>query len=383
MVIKLSEILKKIEIKNSGYVKSWKEESIFMELDTKDSITGHKLDTKSLQLDTKDSITGHKLDTKSLQLDTKDKNSTKLTKNSTKLTKNSAKLIPITSLNLLSDNEKILAETFVRLISEQSKKQNILLSKQELSSFSGIKIGSIKTTLKRLIDKGLIKRKKFDKGGAYAKAEYYLRLKLDTKLDTKLLSSINNSNKEELLLLNDKEEYAETIKHKNWDDINIEPLRKHGLNQGHLVDIREFNLLDRKVVQESIYHFAYALEENKIKYDNPIGVFVGRLCKGKGWFEAEYISEKDRSLKQLLLLKKQKKKEREEVINELVEVEYEGWKENLSKEETMAIEEKLPKEAKTGHSVVKNFYWKEYYAKEILVPRLEKEGVLVEEGGGE
>jgi len=41
MVIKLSEILKKIEIKNSGYVKSWKEESIFM-------------DTKSLQLDTKD-----------------------------------------------------------------------------------------------------------------------------------------------------------------------------------------------------------------------------------------------------------------------------------------------------------------------------------------
>ena len=82
MVIKLSEILKKIEIKNSGYVKSWKEESIFMELDTKDSITGHKLDTKSLQLDTKDSITGHKLDTKSLQLDTKDKNSTKLTKNS-------------------------------------------------------------------------------------------------------------------------------------------------------------------------------------------------------------------------------------------------------------------------------------------------------------
>jgi hypothetical protein len=33
--------------------------------------------------------------------------------------------------------------------------------------------------------------------------------------------------------------------------------------------------------------------------------------------------------------------------------------------------------------VVKNFYWKEYYAKEILVPRLEKEGVLTKEGGGE
>ena len=196
---------------------------------------------------------------------------------------------------------------------------------------------------------------------------------------------ISNSNSKLLLLNKKREEIKEEVKEKNktWERINIAPLKQHGLNMRHIEDIMDFNLLDWEVVQESIYHFAYALETKKEKYEDPIGVFVGRLCKGKGWFEASYISEKDRSLKQLLLLKKQKKKEREEVINELVEVEYEGWKENLSKEEALAIEENLPKEAKTGHSVVKNFYWKEYYAKEILVPRLEKEGVLTKEGGGE
>ena len=80
-----------------------------------------------------------------------------------------------------------------------------------------------------------------------------------------------------------------------------------------------------------------------------------------------------------MLIKKQEKQEREKIINELIEIEYEPWKERLTEEEKQKIEDKFPKEAKTGHSVVKTFYWKEYYSDIILTPRLEKEGVITKE----
>ena len=50
-----------------------------------------------------------------------------------------------------------------------------------------------------------------------------------------------------------------------------------------------------------------------------------------------------------------------------------------TEEEKQKIEDEFPKEAKTGHSAVKTFYWKEYYSDTILTPRLEKEGVITKE----
>ncbi|RST62147.1 hypothetical protein EIC27_06575 [Candidatus Aquarickettsia rohweri] len=132
-------------------------------------------------------------------------------------------------------------------------------------------------------------------------------------------------------------------------------------------------------MQESIYHFAYALEEDKIKYENPIGVFVGRLCKGKGWFEAEYISEKEKSLKQLILIKKKKQKEKEELINEYSKVEYEPWRESLSEEEVKGIELEMPESVKKGHSVFRENYWREYFTEKILMPKLTEKGLISKE----
>ena len=213
--------------------------------------------------------------------------------------------------------------------------------------------------------------------------KFYKNYKKSIKINEKFLLLNNNSNKKLLLLdeeAGNKREENLVQKEKDWK-INIGPLKEYGLNMGHIKDIMDFKLLDITVVQESIYHFAYALETKKEQYDDPIRVFVGRLCKGKGWFETSYVSEQDRALKQLVLIKKQEKKERERIINELVEIEYEDWKEEQTETDKQKIENNFPKEAKTGHSVVKNFYWKEYFAKEIIVPRLEKEGVLTKKGG--
>ena len=254
------------------------------------------------------------------------------------------------------------------------------------------KADSCKKSLKRMKVKKIVKT--IDSQGGYSgfsqlkidKNFYNLFLKKegisDFEPDFRYDSSetpINSNSNKKLLLLNqevrNKREENLVQKEKDWE-INIEPLKEYGLNMGHIKDIMDFKLLDIAVVQESIYHFAYALETKKEQYDDPIRVFVGRLCKGKGWFETSYVSEQDRALKQLVLIKKQEKKERDKIINELVEIEYEDWKEEMTEAEKQKIENNFPKEAKTGHSVVKNFYWKEYFAKEIIVPRLEKEGVL-------
>ena len=181
------------------------------------------------------------------------------------------------------------------------------INSTSLSLYIGKSGNSIRQSIKRMKKANIIKTINIidgRKGSAQYQIDrnFYKNFKKLNKKDP----SINNSNNKKLLLLDKKKEIKQSEKlgierkdepkQRNWSNINIEPLRKYGLNERHLEDIREFNLLDREVVQESIYHFAFALEENKIKYENPIGVLVGRLCKGKGWFEAEYISELERSL---------------------------------------------------------------------------------------
>ena len=258
----------------------------------------------------------------------------------------------------------------------------------------GHKVDSVKQVLKRMKRSDFIKTINIIDGRKGAsqyqidKSFYKNFLKTSEKLEN-FSFPINNSNNKKLLLLDKRGENKqseklgierkEEPKQRNWSNINIEPLRKYGLNERHLEDIREFNLLDREVVQESIYHFAFALEENKIKYENPIGVLVGRLCKGKGWFEAEYISEKEKSFKQLVLIKKKRKKEKEDLISEYSQMEYEPWKEALTDEEVKGIELGMPETVKKGHSVFRENYWREYFTEKILMPKLREKGLINKE----
>ena len=361
MVIKLSEILKKAEIKSSGYAKSWKEEAIFVQ-------------TNQSQLDIKK--VGTKVGTDIKKVGTDDK------KVGTKVG---------TDINGIA---LLVYQYFLQKLNSKKDLVTEYINSTALSLYIGKSGNSIRQSIKRMKKANIIKTINIidgRKGSAQYQIDrnFYKNFKKLNKKDP----PINNSNNKKLLLLKEKEEKEKKVKQseklaierkeepkqRNWSNINIEPLRKYGLNERHLEDIREFNLLDREVVQESIYHFAFALEENKIKYENPIGVLVGRLCKGKGWFEAEYISEKEKSFKQLVLIKKKRKKEKEDLISEYSQMEYEPWKEALTDEEVKGIELGMPETVKKGHSVFRENYWREYFTEKILMPKLREKGLINKE----
>ena len=125
---------------------------------------------------------------------------------------------------------------------------------------------------------------------------------------------------------------------KEWKNINFSPLESIGFSEQHLLDIYSTNVCDPNVVQESIYHFAFGLEEGRHKsYDNPLKVFIGRLRKGNAWFELNYESPKEKALRELFERKKTEKEKRDSMIKEIVDIEFPEWRKKLTQDEVKHI----------------------------------------------
>lgn len=124
----------------------------------------------------------------------------------------------------------------------------------------------------------------------------------------------------------------------DWKKINYSPLESIGFTEQHLLDVFAANIFDASVVQESIYHFAFGLEEGRHKqYDDPLKVFIGRLRKGNAWIESNYESPKDKALRVLFERKKAEKEKRDAMINELIEIEFPDWRKKLTPDEIKQI----------------------------------------------
>lgn len=86
-----------------------------------------------------------------------------------------------------------------------------------------------------------------------------------------------------------------------WQNIDIEPLSKIGFTTIHLSQIAEQNKLQPQAVQDSIYAFAFDLQENNkaksIKGD-PINYFMGILRNGRVYtFPSNYESPQDKAMR--------------------------------------------------------------------------------------
>ena len=211
-------------------------------------------------------------------------------------------------------------------------------------------IGSVKTSINRLIEKNLLIRKKgrTAKGGYINLSTYQNVLEVITEQRRKFhrkenssdiimsirqqldnnLSYISSSN----FTKNTTTEKKETIP-REWEKIDYEVLSNIGFTKNHIKQL--INKTEPEIVQESINHFAFGLQYNsKIKqYENPINVLMGVLRKGQAWFEKDYRSQKEIAQEKLIESKKAEMERRKKLEEETYKLAFAEWQDQLTDNE--------------------------------------------------
>ncbi|GGI90854.1 hypothetical protein GCM10007966_19430 [Legionella impletisoli] len=254
---------------------------------------------------------------------------------------------------------------------------------ETLVDITNTTIKMVKTSIQRLVGKDLIIREKgkTGRGGFYsfriievvrnAAIEYKRMVSLDNHIEIngesfgthKEINKKSNDSQNKLYLPDE------------WEAINILPLEDNGFNRNHLLDIYETGLADPQMVQESILHFSYGLEYEPSKYkqyDDVLNVLIGRLRKGKPWFEKNYRSPQEIAQQKLFENKKleiERKKKLEEESYSLAQSE---WIQNLSKED---IEKVAPKKTNATFTPPQEARLKLYF-KENIWPELKSEYLI-------
>jgi hypothetical protein len=209
----------------------------------------------------------------------------------------------------------------------------------------------VKTSIQRLVGKNLIQRErgKTGRGGFYvfsltalvrnATLEYKRMVGNEDQIEINRPSLANQSAiKQESLIIDKKNNLPE-----EWMKINIYPLEDIGFNQHHLKDIYETQLADPQMVQESILHFAYGVEyeaEKYKQYTDFLNVLIGRLRKGKPWFEKSYRSPQEIAQSELIEAKKNGLERKRKLEEEAFKMALAEWQEKISQAELAVITEK-------------------------------------------
>lgn len=244
----------------------------------------------------------------------------------------------------------------------------------------GTSLKMVKTTIRRLVGKGLIVRDrgKTGRGGFYSfsisapiRSAFIEYKNLIGDAQVNLTERINQSDSIEIKNKNfnvNQEIYIEkTSLSSEWQSINLEPLSEIGLTFQHLTQIMKQGKLEPQMVQDSIDAFAFDLRENaksqKIK-GTLINYFMGILLKQGVYLPPDnYESPKDRALRLYAEQQLVRAKKSEEIEGKARELAFESWLATLSASEKQAL---LPIEiAKSPFTSPKISEWKKYFNENI------------------
>lgn len=246
--------------------------------------------------------------------------------------------------------------------------------------------GSVKISLKRLIDKGFIVRNK----GKQAKGGYInLSVTNDVLVNViqqresnnrilnpaELLSSIryqidnNNSYSSSILINNTTTTKKQDHFPDEWAEIDYESLSQIGFTKTQIKQLIEKN--EPTIVQESINHFAFGLEYNQKfqKYEDPLNVLMGVLRKGQGWFEKDYRTPKEIAQQHLLEIKKAELERKRELEESTYKIAVMEWQQSLTEAE---IENIAPRKKLSGDIMPTNAKLSLYF-KDNIWPNLKTE----------
>ena len=229
----------------------------------------------------------------------------------------------------------------------------------------------VKTSIQRLVSKQLIVREKgkTGRGGFYsfklseivrnAALEYKKMVNIDNQLG---VNSESNGSHLEISKRVESKKITKTLLPEEWRRINIYPLEEIGFNHNHLNDIFETELAEPQIVQESILHFAYGLEHESAKYkqyDDLLNLLIGRLRKGKPWFEKNYRSPQEIAQAQILETKKNEIERKKKIEEDAFKLALSQWQEGLNKTEIDNITVRKGSGDITPHATKLSIYFRE------------------------
>lgn len=281
----------------------------------------------------------------------------------------------IESIKQLHGIQKIIFDYVIKLCTNRGCLNTGNVFSQDLALLASCSIGSIKTSVIRLIEKKLIVRL----NGKQCRGGYMVLGITHEILSAHLTAercSITDNKRDNIELYSSSYYKNKTTNNTQalpdeWKEINIEPLRHIGFSELQLRQLFKSNMTEADIVQDSIYKFAFALEYNeKIRnYPNPLNVFMGVLRKGNVWIEANYVPPKVIALRELQEEKQKIKDECDAIIKKLVDLEFPEWKRNLTEVEIEAIVPKNTLRLNTSAAVTAAL--RVYFVERVLLPRIE------------
>ena len=292
---------------------------------------------------------------------------------------NAEKTIFLTdSIRTLTGIQRKIFFYVIDLCSSRGQLHTNAILTTDIAAIANCSFGSAKTSLIRLINKNLLLRKKgkTSRGGhivlgitkeVQAAALQAQRLSLNVRehhLDNAIGNNIdnklsNNGTSSSNIYINTTTKNIALPE--DWLTINFEPLHQIGFSLTQITQLYSQALNVPEIIQESIYHFAFGLENNpNVKaYPQPLYVLMGVLRKGQAWVENNYQSPQEIAQRELIERKKAELERKRQLEDDAFQLGLEEWKESLSTEEFEKITEKRAGDV-TPKPVKISLYFKEY-----------------------
>ncbi len=149
-----------------------------------------------------------------------------------------------------------------------------------------------------------------------------------------------------------------------WQEIELYPLTEIKFSQNQVLQIANQGLLTPEQLQNSIYAFAFDLNENgkrKELKSAPLNYFMGILRKGPYAPAANYETPATRQMRRYLEAMKEQQKKHQEIESSLQAIEFEGWaaKLSLNEKSSMVPPTDFAKHGSHGHTVQLKEYFRE------------------------
>ena len=240
----------------------------------------------------------------------------------------------------------------IKTIMERVTKKNIIKRLKGKSSIAGFVQFEMLKEVKTIGNKLLFQKRNIDK--EFNNFITIIRQHIGQQLDNSIYSSSSYIN-----INTTTTDVFENFKSNGldgeWLNIDIEPLSNIGFTKTHLTQIVSQNLLPAELVQNSIYAFAFDLQENdKAKNINgdPINYFMGILRKGKPYAPtSNYESPQDKAMR--LYKEKMKEVEQRRVTTEkeAISLAYSDWFSQLTSSQKLEF---LPESIRRNANPEKN-----------------------------
>lgn len=265
--------------------------------------------------------------------------------------------IPIETLAIRIKSSKDIARTSIKRL---QKKSILLKGKGERG-----RLGSTKIIVPNFIIKECI-----NLFPCYAKSLDEISNEYRNKIEND--NSVYNSSN---LYINTTTNGSSSNLPEEWKNIDFEPLKEIGFSSTQISQLYSKNSNTPEVIQESINHFAFGLENNpKFKnYEDPLNVLMGVLIKKGGWHEKNYTSPKVKAEREMLAAMQRELEELKAIEEQKFDTAFKIWSIKLEDNEKENILNKYPKISESDKLApmairgnLKNYFEKFVYTKKVI-----------------